>query len=158
MGGVAAPADAPRQAESENYDFTEQVGYLLRRAYQRHLAIFQDNTAEQLTSVQFSTLCALKRLGPSSQAELVTATAVDQATIRGIIGRLKDRNLIMLRKDAVDARKVIVVISDLGLKVLDQMIPRALVISELTVAELNAAERVALTFILRKIIDGNAVK
>ncbi len=67
----------------EPYRVTEQVGHLLRKAYQRHLAIFQDNATDpSLTSVQFVTLCALHDLGPVSQAELVKATAVDQATIR----------------------------------------------------------------------------
>jgi hypothetical protein len=73
-----------------SYTFSEQVGHLLRKAYQRHLAIFQQNVGDsQLTAVQFVTLCALRDHGPSSQTELVKATAVDQATIRGIVDRLK---------------------------------------------------------------------
>ncbi|MFI2901480.1 MarR family winged helix-turn-helix transcriptional regulator, partial [Klebsiella aerogenes] len=77
------------------------MGFLLRRAYQRHLAIFQANTGDsELTSVQFSTLCALRDNGPQSQGELVKATGVDQATIRGIIERLKARRLVSLAKDS----------------------------------------------------------
>ena len=140
------------------YDFTEQIGHLMRRVYQRHLAIFQENTLDQLTSLQFSTLCALKRLGPSSQAELVAATFVDQATIRGIIDRLGKRNLVILSRDANDGRKVIISISDQGLSLLKSMIPRARTITELTVADLNPAENLALHFILRKMIDGGAPK
>lgn len=138
--------------EQPTYDFTEQVGYLLRRAYHHHLAIFQDNAVDQLTAVQFSTLCALRRAGPQSQAELVSGTAVDQATIRGIIDRLKARGFIALRKDPNDARKVIIAITEDGVRLLDEMIPRALHVSELTVASLNPAERIALNFLLRKII------
>jgi hypothetical protein len=36
---------------------------------------------------------------------------------------------------------------------LDQMIPRARLISELTMADLNPAERVALLYLLRRVID-----
>src|SRR4051812_959331 len=54
------PNEVDRTDEPGPYVFTEQVGYLLRRAYQRHLAIFQANAGDpQITAVQFSTLCAL---------------------------------------------------------------------------------------------------
>lgn len=138
----------------ESYLFNEQVGYLLRRAYQRHLAIFQANACDpQLTSVQFSTLCALKDHGPQSQGALVKATGVDQATIRGIVERLKGRGLIQLSKDGRDARKVIISITAEGLDLLDRMIPCARQITELTMGNLNPAERMALIHTLRRIAD-----
>lgn len=47
--------------QPENYHFTEQVGHLLRKVYQRHVAIFQQNVGDsQLTAVQFITLCAVR--------------------------------------------------------------------------------------------------
>lgn len=92
-----------------SYVFSEQVGHLLRKAYQRHMAIFQQNVGDsQLTAVQFVTLCAIRDHGPSSLTELVKATAVDQATIRGIVERLKARDLITLEPDPQDRRKVVV--------------------------------------------------
>ncbi len=134
------------------YAFSEQVGYLLRRAYQRHLAIFQAHACDpQLTSVQFSTLCALKDSGPQSQSALVRATGVDQATIRGIVERLKGRGLIQLSKDSHDARKVIISITAEGLELLAHMIPCARLITELTMDNLNPAERMALLHTLRRI-------
>ncbi|CCB63444.1 Transcriptional regulator, MarR family [Hyphomicrobium sp. MC1] len=137
------------------YKVTEQVGHLMRKAYQRHLAIFQENASDpDLTAVQFTTLCALRDNGPSSQAELVKVTAIDQATIRGIIERLKTRGLIKVTKDAQDGRKVIMSLLPAGETVLDDMYPRAFHISELTVANLNPAERMAFTYLLQKIIDG----
>ena len=39
------------QNDAAKYDFTQQIGYLLRRAYQRHTAIFQQTVpASQLTA------------------------------------------------------------------------------------------------------------
>ncbi|WP_329610587.1 MarR family winged helix-turn-helix transcriptional regulator [Jiella pelagia] len=137
-----------------NYVFTEQVGYLLRRAYQRHLAIFQSNAAiENLTAVQFSTLCALDDGVCQSQVELVKATGVDQATIRGIVERLKARGLVTLSKDPDDRRKVIITISDEGRDALRSMTPCAIRSSEDTLDPLNPAERLALLHTLRKIAD-----
>ncbi|MBP0615798.1 MarR family winged helix-turn-helix transcriptional regulator [Jiella mangrovi] len=137
-----------------DYVFTEQVGYLLRRAYQRHLSIFQNNAAiENLTAVQFSTLCALDEGGSRSQAELVKATGVDQATIRGIVERLKARDLIALSKDPGDGRKVIIAITEEGRAALRAMTPCAIASSEDTLGPLNHGERLALIHTLRKIAD-----
>lgn len=139
------------------YNFADQVGYLLRRAYQRHLAIFQAQTSDlQLTSVQFSTLCALRDAEYLSQNELVKATGVDQATIRGIVDRLQKRGLISLSKDMLDARKVIYAVTPAGLDALAVMIPRALAITEETFGNLNPAERMALMFSLAKMIGEDA--
>lgn len=139
---------------ASNYTYTEQVGHLLRKAYQRHMAIFQQNVGEsQLTAVQFITLCAVRDHGPSSLSELVKMTAVDQATIRGIVERLKARELIELGHDAQDKRKVIVSLSAAGRQAVEQTVPCAEAISELTLSNLNAGERVAMMFLLRKMID-----
>lgn len=138
----------------ERYRVTEQVGHLLRKAYQRHLSIFQENTIDpDLTSVQFVTLCALYDHGPISQAELVKATAVDQATIRGIIERLRARGLITISRDATDGRKVIVSLLPAGEAVLNDMYPQAKLISQKTMSPLNVAEEVALLYLLKKIAE-----
>jgi MarR family transcriptional regulator, lower aerobic nicotinate degradation pathway regulator len=137
-----------------NYTVSEQVGYLLRRAYQRHLAIFQENASDpQLTSVQFTTLCALKDGGAQSQSELVKATSVDQATIRGIVERLKVRGFVTLSKDAVDGRKVIYSLTPAGEATLEAMIPCARRTTEDTLKPLNPGERAALLFTLRRIVE-----
>ncbi|MCO7516592.1 MarR family winged helix-turn-helix transcriptional regulator [Pseudomonas guariconensis] len=151
-----SPAPAAPQIDATPYDVTEQIGHLLRKAYQRHTAIFQQQACDpQLTSIQFVTLCALRDNGPSSQAELIKATAVDQATIRGIVERLKSRGLIQLSPDPGDRRKVIVELTEAGNTLLDAMIPCARRISELSMGSLNAAEQVAILFLLRKMIDSD---
>ena len=146
----AAPS---RLDEPHEYDFSEQVGHLLRRAYQRHLAIFQANACEpQITSTQFVTLCTLRDRGPSNQTDIIAATGIDQATIRGIVERLKQRGLVEFQSDPHDRRKVIVTLTGSGTELLQRMIPRAQQISELTMGDLNAAERAALMFTLKKML------
>ena len=140
--------------DTDDYDVTQQVGHLLRRVYQRHLSIFQENASDpNLTSVQFVTLCALRDHGPSSQTELVKATAVDQGTIRGIIERLSARGLITTSGDEQDGRKIIMFLTPAAEHLLEEMIPAAHLISELTMADLNPAERVALLYLLRRILN-----
>lgn len=140
--------------DGPEYHFSHQVGHLLRKVYQRHAAIFQQNVGDsQLTAVQFITLCAINDMGPSSQAELVQITAVDQATIRGIVERLKVRELVTMSPDTYDKRKVIVSLTEAGRALVAMTVPNALKISEMTFGNLNPAERVALLFLLNKMLD-----
>lgn len=82
--------------------------------------------------MQFITLCAVRDMGPSSLTELVQVTAVDQATIRGIVERLKARDLITVTPDPVDRRKVVVGLTDAGAVLLTETVPQAAKITELT--------------------------
>lgn len=142
-----------------DYHFSEQIGHLLRRAYQRHVAIFQQHILDsQLTAAQFVTMCAIQEHGTCSLSDIVKTTAIDQATIRGIIERLKLRELIVLSHDAADRRKVLVTLSDAGVSLVGSTVPHAADITEATFGSLNPAERVAITYLLRKMIadDGEA--
>nr|WP_246505010.1 MarR family transcriptional regulator [Microvirga antarctica] len=144
--------EEPSTAEAGGYDVTQQIGHLLRKAYQRHLAIFHDRLAHyQLTSAQFVTLCILRDQGASSQVDLVRATAVDQATIRGVVDRLKRRGLIALKRDGADARKIVISLTTTGSQLLEATIPEAHGVTQATVEDLNPAERLALDYLLRKL-------
>ena len=142
-----------RDDNTQPYNVKAQAGYLLRRNYQRHLAIFQALSFDKhLTSVQFVTLCVIHEDGPSSQVDLVHSTGIDQATIRGIISRLRTRKLIKLHPEPSDKRKVVAALTDRGTQLLEQMIPCAEAITTETLAPLNPAEREAFLFLLRKLM------
>lgn len=144
----------PTSPAEDNYDYTQQVGHLLRKVYQRHVAIFQQHVGDsQITAVQFITLCALRDHGPSAQNDLVRYTAVDQATIRGVVERLKARDLVSLGPDPTDKRKVIVMLTEQGQALIQHTTDNAVRITEMTYGQLNPAERVALIYLLRKMLD-----
>lgn len=151
------PSSADHRADplaTTDYDFTEQVGHLLRRAYQRHVAIFQQTIPDsQLTAAQFVVLCAVNDRQSCSLSEIVRATAIDQATVRGIIERLKTRELIAVSHDPGDRRKVVVTVTPAGLDLIRETVPFAKQISEQTFGGLNPAERVAVTYLLRKMSE-----
>lgn len=137
-----------------SYDFSEQIGHLLRKAYQRHMAIFQHSIPDsQLTSTQFVAICAIQKLEPCSLSDIVKTTAIDQATVRGIIERLKARDLIAVTHDTSDRRKVMVTLSPAGGALLEQIVPFAQGISEDTFGGLNPGERVAIMYLLRKMSE-----
>jgi MarR family transcriptional regulator, lower aerobic nicotinate degradation pathway regulator len=141
-------SDAP----NSGYDFTKQVGHLLRKAYQAHIAIFQQMCADpQLTSSQLAVLATLRDKGPSSLTEIGNAIVMDPATTRGIVERLKERKLISVLGDKNDGRRVIAELTENGRRLLAKVIPSALAISEQTMQTLNSVERVALLYLLNKI-------
>jgi DNA-binding MarR family transcriptional regulator len=154
MSKTAKARSAQADEARHDFDFTEQVGHLMRRTYQRHVAIFQQNISDsQLTAAQFIVLCAVRDHGSCSLSEIVKATAVDQATVRGIIERLKHRKLILVSHDPDDRRKTLVTLTGTGQALLDKTVPFVEQISEQTYGNLNPAERVALTFLLKKMIE-----
>lgn len=147
-------ADADETAAAGEYVFAQQVGHLLRRAYQRHVAIFQQTISDShLTAAQFVVLCAVRQFGSCSLSEIVKVTAIDQATMRGIISRLKTRKVIKLSHDEHDRRKVMVSLTAAGLAILDETVPAAFAVSEATFGNLNPAERVAIVYLLRKMCE-----
>jgi DNA-binding MarR family transcriptional regulator len=141
----------------KQYVFHDQIGFLLRRAYQRHVALFQEAIPDDnLTAGQFVTLCVLKEREACSLNDIVKATAIDQATIRGVIERLKARALVAVGHDPDDARKLVVTLTPAGLALINETVPFAEDVSERTFGSLNPAERVAVEFLLKKMVDAGS--
>ena len=97
------------------YVLEEQAGHLLRRVHQRHTAIFQAMIGDdQLTPLQFAVLMKLADVGETSQNLLGRLTAMDAATMQGVIKRLSARGLIKRRPDTVDRRRLLLRLSKRG--------------------------------------------
>jgi DNA-binding MarR family transcriptional regulator len=141
---------------TDGYLFSDQIGHLLRRVYQRHTALFQQYIPDsQLTAAQFVVLCSVRDNGASSLADLVKATVIDQATVRGVVDRLKQRELVQVDHDPIDRRKVVINLTPIGQELVAQMEPFAKQITESTYGNLNPAERLALDFLLTKMLNGD---
>ena len=148
--------ETPQESAIQDYDFSEQVGHLLRRAYQRHTALFQQLIPDtQLTAAQFVVLCAVRDAGACSLSQIVKHTAIDQATVRGVIDRLKTRKLLAVRHNESDRRKVLVSLTPAGERLVQSMVPFAFDISEKTFQGFNPAERMALVYLLKKMCEAD---
>ena len=136
----------------EAYRLEEQVGYWLRRAYQRHMAIFTATMGDlDLTSVQFAALVKLRDMKAVTQTELGRLIGMDKATISGMVSRLQKRGLLQFRPDPLDRRSRIIALTDAGEALLTQALRRIDRVGEDTLAPIDAAERAALRDMLRKI-------
>ncbi|MBB2161962.1 MarR family winged helix-turn-helix transcriptional regulator [Gluconacetobacter sacchari] len=135
-----------------DYVLSDQIGHLLRRAYQRHTAIFQSTIPDdKLTSVQFAVLTTVRDHPGSPLVLIARLTAIDHATLRDIVLRLKRRGLLLIAPDQDDRRQRLVSLSTEGQKLVDSVIPDAQRITELTLANLSACERLAAIEVLKKL-------
>ena len=136
-----------------SYLYSDQIGYLIRRAHQHASAIFQEHNAEpQLTPVQFALLLVLATYGSMPQKKVGQYAGVDPSTVTGVVERLRDRGLISVASEATDKRKVILSLSKQGEKVCQRMAEAGHVITEATLAPLTPVERVALQMLLKKLV------
>ena len=147
---IAAREDA--SVAEPAYVLEDQVGHLLRRAHQRHAAIFQEMIGDaQLTPLQFAALVKLNDLGEVSQNELGRRTAMDAATMQGVIKRLLARGLIDRKPDPEDRRRVVLSLTVDGGGLIAAAMPNGHAITDETLAGLNDAERRAFLSLLKRL-------
>jgi DNA-binding MarR family transcriptional regulator len=139
------------QPEDPGYRLEEQVGFLLRRAHQRHVAIFGGHIGD-LTPPQFAALARLREVGEASQNQLGATIAMDAATVKGVIDRLKARGLVELDRSDTDRRRLQVRLTPEGRALCDTLVGDARAISEETLSPLSASERESLLKLLAKLV------
>lgn len=133
------------------YVLDEQVGFILRQVWQRHSAIFSREIGTNLTPTQWAALSKLAETGPCSQNQLGRLTAMDVATIKGVIDRLTARGLTETSQDPEDGRRLLVSLTRAGQQLAEKVAPNALAITRETLAPLDAKERETLMGLLNKL-------
>ncbi|EHL96042.1 transcriptional regulator, MarR family [Acetobacteraceae bacterium AT-5844] len=150
---IVPDAVEPTRSRKPSYRLDESVGHLLRRAHQRHAALFQDRgTAGGLTSTQFAALVKLSELGRATQNALGRAVALDPATIQGVIARLRDRGLVDVGRDPLDRRTLVLSLSEAGEAALVEAVRQGAQANERLLAPLSADERKSLIRLLRRLL------
>ena len=134
------------------YRLEEQVGHLLRRAHQRHTAIFLGRIGDaHMTATQYAALVKLMDEGELSQNHLGRLTAMDPATIQGVIRRLAQRRLIEIRADGDDRRRRLLRLSPAGRTLVRKLIANGPGISAATLEPLTPEQAQTFVELLKKI-------
>jgi len=142
---------SPSQNPGE-YRVTDKFGHPLRRAYQRHTAIFQSEvSATKLSAAPFVMLCAVRDHQGATISDIVDAIAMGEPTVRGIVERFEWIDLVHVAHEIEDKRHATVTLSSLVQTAVTDTLPRAQHISELTSCDLNESEGQLLTGLLRRI-------
>jgi DNA-binding MarR family transcriptional regulator len=138
-------------APDAGYVLDDQVGFVLRQVHQRHTLIFANGIGHGLTPTQWAALAKLFEAGACSQNLLGRLTAMDAATIKGVVDRLVRRKLAETRTDPANRRRLLVNLTHQGRELVSELIPSAHRITEETLAPLSASERETFLALLEKL-------
>ena len=148
----AAAAAAARAKPA--YSLEDQVGFLLRRAYQRASSNLIDRIGPyDLTTPQFATLARLHERGTLSQNLLGRLVAMEPANIRDVVLRLKKRRLVTTRRDPDDGRLILVSLTASGTSLVEELLPIEIECTARTLAKFNANEKALLYDLLGRLAD-----
>jgi DNA-binding MarR family transcriptional regulator len=135
-----------------DYVLENHIGFLLRRAHQRHAAIFSEQLgAHDLTPTQFAALLKTVQLRKVTQNHLGRLTAMDPATIQGVIRRLTERGYIRREIDPLDRRSAVLIATPEAVTVVAGAIGAVRQVADLTLTPLTQPERTELARLLTKI-------
>jgi len=134
-----------------SYVLDEQIGFILRQVSQRHAMIFARDIGADLTTAQWAALSKLAETGRCSQNQLGRLTAMDVATIKGVIDRLTARGLTETSADPEDGRRLRVSLTRAGQQMVEKVASNALAISRETLAPLDPREREILVALLDRL-------
>ena len=113
--------------------------------------VLEEQIGANLTPTQWAALAKLTETGPCSQNQLGRLTAMDVATIKGVIDRLTARGLTETSADPEDGRRLKVSLTRAGRELAEKVASNALAITRETLAPLDARERETLTALLSKL-------
>jgi MarR family transcriptional regulator, lower aerobic nicotinate degradation pathway regulator len=150
MGRAVATKRNAKPAKP-TYVLDEQIGFILRQVSQRHATIFARDIGIGLTPTQWAALAKLQETGTCSQNQLGRLTAMDVATIKGVIDRLTARGLTETSPDPEDGRRLLVSLTRAGQQLAEKAAPNALAISRETLAPLEPKERDVLLELLNRL-------
>lgn len=161
QGGPIETADTRPEAGSDAarpYVLEKQVGHLLRRAHQRASAIFAELIGEDhLTPLQYAALVKVHDLGAVTQNHLGRLTAMDPATVRGVVKRLRDRGLIAREPDPTNRRRIVWRLTTRGEAVVARTVPHGRRISRQTLKPLSPHERRVFLSLLERLGETEGV-
>jgi DNA-binding MarR family transcriptional regulator len=151
--GRTAVKKAPDQDKWRDRSLRSRPGFLIRRIYQIHVALFMEECSNELiTPVQYSVLTALEQLGTMDQATLARAVALDRTNVADVVARLNSRKLLKRRVSPTDKRMMLCSLAEEGRLLLTRLEGAAQRASDRTIEALPIRERRAFVTSLKRLI------
>lgn len=137
-------------AKRPDYHLEDQIGFVLRRVTQRHLALFSA-AIPQVTTTQWAVIARLSEIGPMSQNHLGREAAMDAATVKGVVDRLVREGLVETAPDPDDRRRLTVALTAAGRDLFQAQLAAAAGVSEATLSPLTPQERAVFMALLARL-------
>jgi DNA-binding MarR family transcriptional regulator len=128
------------------------TGHLIRRAQQRHAALWQERVSAEVSSVQYAALAVLERMPGASQSELGAELDLDRSTIADIVSRLERRGVIERSPHESDRRRYALRLTAAGLAEVDRLRPLVSEANATLTEGLSAGELATLRMLLKRIL------
>lgn len=141
MTGADAADPSPSRAPLDALEPQRHIGYLIRRAQQLHVAAWSRIVSTETSSVQYSILAVLDRLGEASQRQLCDEVDLDRSTVADLVARMERRGMIERRPDPADARRKSVTLTAAGANERLRLRPLVAEVQDELVAALSPGER-----------------
>ncbi|BCZ82260.1 hypothetical protein PTKU64_59350 [Paraburkholderia terrae] len=116
------------------------TGSLVRRAQQRHVAVWLSEVSAEVTSVQYAALEILHKTPGVNQRQLGDELDVDRSTIADLVARMVRNGLIERSDDPVDKRSYVLFLTADGKKHLATLRPRVEEVERILTARLTQRE------------------
>jgi len=138
---------------AKSFDFHNTPGHLVRRAHQRTVALFMEETAGfDVTPVQFAILNALIDIPGEDQVTLATRVAFDAATSGSVIGRLEARGWIRREVDPKDKRRKLLWVTAEGEEAVLRMKPGVARVQQRLLAPLSEPDQAQFVNLLAQLV------
>jgi DNA-binding MarR family transcriptional regulator len=131
------------------------TGSLVRRAQQRHVAVWLSEVSAEITSVQYAALEILQVRPGINQRQLGDQLDVDRSTIADLVARMVRNELIARTDDPVDKRSYVLSLTAAGKKQLATLRPRVEQVERILTAKLTTQERVELHRLLLTLLPSD---
>ena len=136
----------------------KQPGHLLRRGYQKGLAIISEKLSQEtLTPLQLTVLIALKEAGPSTQRALSNLIAMEPSNVHPMLRRMQAMELVVIKVSEADKRQSHVLMTEKGSDLLQKIMPLHLESGQELLEDLTEEEQQEFIRLLEKVTCNNAL-
>ncbi len=141
--------------DPKTYHARDSVGYLVRRAGNlmttRVEEVFADH---EITFAQWLVLMKLRDGIATTAAEIARDMCHDSGALTRIIDQLAQRGLLERQRGQEDRRTMTLSLTERGLEIVNGLVPTVVGLLNMALADFTYDEAVALTRLLKKLIDG----
>ncbi|WP_321798275.1 MarR family winged helix-turn-helix transcriptional regulator [Caballeronia sp. J97] len=138
--------------EDDREPLSKYTGSLVRRAQQRHVAVWLAEVSAEITSVQYAALEVLHETPGVNQRQLGDELDVDRSTIADLVARMVRNGLIERSDDLVDKRSYVLFLTAAGKKQLTALRPRVAEVERILTARLTSKECLELRRLLAALL------
>jgi MarR family transcriptional regulator, temperature-dependent positive regulator of motility len=135
---------------------SRHTGSLVRRAQQRHVAIWLEEVSTEVTSVQYAALAVLHQTPGINQRQLGDELDLDRSTIADLVARMVRNALIERSDDPDDKRSNILFLTAAGKKQFTTLRPRVDKLEHILTAALSPQESAELRRLLSVMLSERA--